>query len=74
MVITGNDASRLECPLILRTQKSIYAFCTSAMGHKATSPFRTFSDRSASGRGHELRNIVPIEISQKSVRGGIGKF
>ena len=34
----------------------------------------TFSDHSASAMGHELRNIVPIEISQKGVRGGIGKF
>jgi hypothetical protein len=32
------------------------------------------SDYSASAMGDESRNIVPIEISQKGVRGGIGKF
>ena len=31
-VITGNDASRIECPLIPRAQPSIDAFCVSASG------------------------------------------
>ena len=31
--INGNDASRLECPLIPRTQTSIDAFYMSASGH-----------------------------------------
>jgi len=31
-VITGNDASRIECPLIPRALTSIDAFCMSASG------------------------------------------
>jgi hypothetical protein len=32
-VISGNDASRMKCPLIHRTQTSVDAFCMSASGH-----------------------------------------
>ena len=60
-----------RCPFRAQLRTSCYFAANPRSGPQGDI---TFLDHSASAMGHESRNVVPIEISQKSVRGGIGKF